>query len=206
LGPNPAYAKADAETRCRWQAEIRQRYQVTGSILLGVGYEPRKNIALLIRSFALVAASNEDSHLLVVCAERHQREVFCRLAEQLGLEKRVTVLGEQSLFELNKLYNVADLFVFPSEREGFGLPPLEASFCGAPTIAMDTTSIPEIMLEGALLINSQEPQVWANVIQQLLSDRAAREQLAQRGRERAAQFGWQKCAQETLQVYQEVAA
>jgi len=203
LAPNPVYMKADAETRREWRDEFQKRFQMKGNVILGIGYELRKNIDLLIRSFSLVAADDENSHLILVCAEKHQREIFCQLVCQLGLEKRVSVLGEQSLCELNMLYNIADLFVFPSKREGFGLPPLEASACGTPTIAMNTTSIPEIMQDSALLIHSEEPQIWANAIKQLLADESAREEMAQRGLRRASQFSWLRCAQETIDVYQE---
>ncbi len=122
----------------------------------------------------------------------------------LQLENRVSILPSMRAAVLKVLYKTAEVFVFPSRREGFGLPPLEAMACGTPTIAMNLTSIPEIVQDGALLIDGAGAQTWADAIERVLKDDGLRKRLVGRGLKRASELTWEACARKTRKVYQEV--
>jgi len=204
LAANPVFAPARAETKEVWRAEMRAKHALPRRFVLGVGYEPRKNVPLLIEAFAKVARELSDLDLVIVAAEPGRRLHFQQLAAERDLSSRVTVLAGMGPTELAKLYNLADIFAFPSEREGFGLPPLEAMACGVPTIAMNMSSIPEIVQDGCLLLGSKDPQAWASAILQVSASVDVRERLVARGLEQAARLTWQRCAQETTDVYRTV--
>jgi glycosyltransferase involved in cell wall biosynthesis len=110
-------------------------------------------------------------------------------------------LGGVPASELAELYRLADAFVYPSEREGFGLPPLEAMACGTPTIALRASSVPEVVGDGAILMDRLDVGAWAGAVRTVLQDPDLRADLARRGLERAAGFSWTRCARQTVDVY-----
>jgi glycosyltransferase involved in cell wall biosynthesis len=104
--------------------------------------------------------------------------------------------------DLPALYNLADVFVFPSFYEGFGLPPLEAMACGTPVVCSNAASLPEVVGDAALTVAPDDSDGLAAAVGRMLDDPALAEDLRRRGLERARQFTWQRCSQETLAVYQ----
>jgi glycosyltransferase involved in cell wall biosynthesis len=122
---------------------------------------------------------------------------------RLGLSASVHFLGRVALGELVELYNTAKLFVYPSLYEGFGLPVLEAMACGCPVITSDRSSLPEIAGDAAVLIDPEDTTGLALAIKSLIEDRALAKDMQRRGLERAAEFSWERCAQQTLGVYRE---
>lgn len=204
FGVNPRFSQASSQVRETWRSGVLQNHGVTRRFIMGVGYEPRKNIPLLIEAFSQLAPIHPDLDLVIVAAERERRLFFQQLAAELDISSRVIVLAAVQPSDLAILYNLAEAFVFPSERESFGAPPLEALACGTPTIAMNMTSLPEILGDGALLLDGKDPQIWANAIEQLLTDDVLRKDLVSRGLQQAAKMTWQRCAEETLQIYQDV--
>ncbi len=201
LAPDIVFRVADQPTRETWRAEAQRKYGLPRTFILGIGYEPRKNIPFLIEVFARLAAAYPELALVVVVANEASRNAFAQFVAELRLSERVILLPALPLSELTVLYNLAQLFVFPSERESFGLPPLEALACGAPTVAMAMTSLPEILGDGAILVESKDVEVWANAVEQVLCNQQLRQELIQKGLARAAQLTWQQCARETIQVY-----
>jgi glycosyltransferase involved in cell wall biosynthesis len=155
----------------------------------------------VIEAFSRFASTYPDISLVVVAAEKQSRLFFQQLASGWNVSERVMILEAVSPNDLAVLYNLAEVFVFPSERESFGLPPLEALACGVPVIAMNMTSIPEILQNGAMLIEGKNVQIWANAIVQAVTDDDLRSSLANRGTKQASKFSWKRCAEETLQVY-----
>jgi glycosyltransferase involved in cell wall biosynthesis len=204
LAPNALFAPASRELRDRWRSRVDQEFGIRGRFILAVGYEPRKNIPLLIKAFSRFARDCPHISLLIVAAEEQSRAFFQQLVRERNLDDRVIILGAVSPNDLVVLYNLADVFVFPSERESFGLPPLEALACGAPVVAMKLTSIPEILEDGALLVEGKDVQAWADAILRVISDDDLRSSLAERGTQQAAKFSWERCARETLHVYRSV--
>ena len=103
--------------------------------------------------------------------------------------------------DLPALYNLADLFAFPSHYEGFGLPLLEAMACGTPALASDTSSLPEIAGDAAFLVPADDHEALVAGLVHLLTDADARAELARRGPEQAARFTWDAAARRLLDVY-----
>jgi len=106
---------------------------------------------------------------------------------------------------LAALYGTADLFVYPSLYEGFGLPPLEAMACGVPVLASNVPAMSEVIGKAGVTINPREPEQIAAEMLSLLGDEERRRALVVAGRERAAQYSWENTARRTVALYREVA-
>jgi glycosyltransferase involved in cell wall biosynthesis len=177
-------------------------------VMLYVGAEePRKNVPFLINVLKDVKRENPDVKLLKVGASNWhgnvRRELMTRITD-LGLEHDVIFTEYVDEVTLAKLYNAADVFVFPSLYEGFGLPPLEAIACGTPVVASCTSSLPEVLGNGALLGNPYEISSFSEKIGTLLNDIDARTTMVLKGLERAKEFTWEQSAAKTLEVYNKV--
>jgi hypothetical protein len=204
LAPNPLFTPASRELKEKWRSKAGQEFGIRSEFILAVGYEPRKNIPLLIEAFSRFALDCPHINLVIVAAEERSRGFFQQLAHEWNMDDRVITLGAVSPTDLAVLYNLAEVFVFPSERESFGLPPLEALACGVPVVAMKRNSIPEIVQDSALLVEGKDVQAWADAIVRVIRDDNLRSNLANKGIQQAARFSWEKCAEETLQVYRAV--
>lgn len=201
FGVNPDFSPASSNQKEKWLDEMSNTLGQNERFILGVGYEPRKNIPLLIESFSTIASKFPDLDLVIVAAQEDRRLFFQSLASKWDLDNRVKILPAKDQSELAVLYNLAELFVFPSERESFGAPPLEAMACGTPTIAMNMTSLPEILGDGALLIDGNNVETWAEAITEVLINDDVHRDLVARGLEQAAKLTWERCAQDTLHIY-----
>lgn len=180
---------------------LRSVHGVRSPYILGVGHEPRKNIDLLIRAFADLCTEFPDLQLVIVAAEEARRREFQEQVRSRNLGERTVILGGVSPPILGRLYQLAEVFAFPSSREGFGLPPLEAMSCGVPTVAMRGSSIPEVVGDGAVLVDGTDQIAWTEALRTVLGSPSLRAELSARGLRRAATFSWQRCALETLAVY-----
>lgn len=201
LAPNPIFKPANEEAKKSSRQDIIKKYGIRQKFILGIGHEPRKRIPQLIKAFSTIAPDHPDLDLVIVSAEERQRSEFQNVVNKLNLSDRVVILGAFSQADLKILLNLAEMFVFPSERESFGLPPLEAMACGAPVIASRRTSIPEIVGNAALLIDNLEPKDIANGIDRILNDGSLKAKLISNGFDRVANFSWEKCAKQTIDIY-----
>ncbi|MDQ7028784.1 MAG: glycosyltransferase family 1 protein [Ardenticatenia bacterium] len=181
---------------------LRRRYAVPEApLLLYVGNtQPRKNLEGLLRALAILWHQNPRVMLLQVGKPPTARQRA--LVESLGLRDAVHFLGLVPDADLVAFYNLADVFVFPSLYEGFGLPPLEAMACGTPVVASHAASLPEVVGDAGLLVDPRDPEAMAEAIHHVLQDPELAEELRRRGLERARQFTWERTAQETLAVYE----
>lgn len=178
------------------------RYGLSGDFMLAVGnLQPRKNLARLVEAFAKLPPSLRDLRLAIVGAGKwKESELFARVAE-LGLEKRVLFTGYVSDEDLALLYNAGMGLIYPSLYEGFGLPILEAMQCGTPVICSNTSSMPEVAGDAALLIDPLDTAGMADAIARLAQSATLRESLKRAGLKRAALFNWAETARKTVEVY-----
>ncbi|MBI1725261.1 MAG: glycosyltransferase family 4 protein [Candidatus Tectomicrobia bacterium] len=185
---------------------VRELYDVPGPYLLYVGgIEYRKGCDPLLRAFRNIADRFRDLTLVMVGkTEGRYPERVLQMAADLGVEDRVIFTGFVPDEHLPILYNGAEVFVYPSSYEGFGLPVLEAMACGAPVVTTSATSIPEVAGEAALLVPPGDEEALAREIEGLLSDPERRREMGRRGIQRASHFTWDRVLCETLAVYQEV--
>lgn len=186
--------------------EIKKKYAIDENFILFVGtIEPRKNLPRLVRAYdKLLKGSNIGQKLVIIGAKGWLYKETFKTVQELGLNRRVIFLGYIPEYKLPYFYNLADLFVYPSLYEGFGLPPLEAMACGTAVISSNTSSLPEVVGDAAILVDPYNVDEIAEVMYSVLSNEGLRKKLEEKGLKRAKMFPWEKTAQKTLQVYEEV--
>lgn len=195
---------ADEEARDR---ALLARRGVRPPYLLYVGlWLQHKNLPGLLRTFRLLRRSGYHGALVITGEGRPWDEDVRGLATAEGVSDRVILPGQVPEELLPALYRQADLFLFPSFLEGFGLPPLEAMACGTPVVAARAGSLPEVLGDAALFGDPHNPAQLADAARLLLSDRELRGRLVALGRARVSRFRWGVCARETLAMYHTVFA
>lgn len=185
--------------------DIRKQLNLPNHYLLALGsLEPRKNLVRLIRAWDRIQPKLPEDICLVIAGAKGNATIFKKLSFD-ALPKKIIFTGHIPDELLPGLYAGAVGFIYPSIYEGFGLPPLEAMSCGTPVITSNTTSLPEVVGDAALLINPLDVEQIAHAMQTLVNDSALRDQLRQKGLQRAKLFSWQKTAEITWQVLQAAA-
>jgi alpha-1,3-rhamnosyl/mannosyltransferase len=167
--------------------------------------DPYKNLPLLIRAYAALCARDLPVRLRVVGAEDPRYPEAEQTARALGVFDRIDWSGYVSDPELRVAYQQADVYVLPSRYEGFGLPVLEAMACGTPVICSNTSSLPEVAGDAALLIDPDREETLIDAMDRLARDPAARADLTARGLAQAARFTWDDTARTTLALYEQTA-
>lgn len=194
-------------------AAFRRQKQLPNRFLLYVGtLEPRKNLDLLVRSYAQwrkeaapdQQGTQEDVKLVLAGATGWFYERIFEQVRTLGLQDEVIFAGFVPHHDLPDWYAAAHAFVYPSLFEGFGLPVLEAMACGTPVLCSDTPSLLEVAGDATLVFSAQREDHLTAALHPLINDEARRAELRQRGLARAAHFSWRRCAEETLAVYESV--
>jgi glycosyltransferase involved in cell wall biosynthesis len=184
---------------------FRQRKGLPDRFILFVGtLEPRKNLDRLVDAYAFLRQAGERIPPLIIAGGKgwFYQSIFRRVQE-LGLTDVVLFPGFIPPGELAWWYRAADVFVYPSYFEGFGLPVLEAMACGTPVVTSTASSLPEVAGDAALLVAPEDAVALATALGQVLHDLALCEDLRSRGLARAAQFSWVRTARETEQVYRD---
>ncbi len=189
-------------------AQLRARYSLPEKFILYLGtIEPRKNIVRLLRAFARARRDARLPHRLVMVGARGWKYAQVdRVIEGEGIEGQVIFTGYAPQEELVSWYRAADLFVYPSLYEGFGLPPLEAMACGTPVVTSNASSLPEVVGDAALMVNPDDERSLAEAIIRALTDRTLRQDMIARGITQAKKFSWERTARETTALYREVLA
>ena len=189
-------------------AAVRQKYSLPNQFVLYIGgFDRRKQVDLLLLAYTYVARSVNGNIPLVLAGKEPQwgTSVFPDLrkyAAELGITEQIYWPGYIDEADKPSLYRLADMLVFPSRLEGFGLPVLEAMACGTPVIANNIAAITEIVGDGAFLVN--DAREMAGTMIALWQQPDLRATLIQRGLAQAAQFSWRETAQKTLEVYEQL--
>ena len=171
--------------------------------------DPRKNIPHLINSFVslITEHSNLNVNLVLIGTTRYKRPDIEQTLQKIAQYKdRIIITGYVPDEDLSAIYSGATAFVFPSLYEGFGLPILEAMQCGTPVISSNSTSLPEVVGDAGILVDPKDQDQLCQAMLDILNDDTLRETLKQKGLERAKQFSWEKCANETVEIYKKIIA
>ncbi len=195
---NDLYREIDDEEKINL---VSEKYGLDFSFFLYVGrLEKKKNIHRLIEAFSLLKENDEDieQKLVLVGSAGLAYDEMNYMIKGLDLEDQVLVLGWLEEEDLPYIFNKADAFVFPSLYEGFGIPVLQAMASGLPTLLSDLEVLKEVAEDSALFFNRLDPVDLASKMKKIISDDDLKEELKLKGLERARNFSWKKCAQETL--------
>lgn len=191
------------------RAAVRAKYGLEGPFLLTVGLiEPRKNLTRLLEAYRDLRMRRRGWECRLVIAGPKgwlYEEVFRKVGE-LKLQDSITFLGFVAEEDLPVLYSLADLFVYPSLYEGFGLPPLEAMACGVPVVCSNAAALPEVVGDAAVTFPPTDTQALSAAVEEVLDREALRRTLVERGLKRAGQFSWRAAAQRLVELYRSLGA
>ena len=187
---------------------VRLTYKIAGDYILSVGsIQPRKNLTRLVAAYARLRRKRAEAKLpklVIVGKQAWLYDETLRAIEESGIGDLTVLTGYVPDADLSALYSGAVCFVYPSYFEGFGLPPLEAMQCGAPVIAGNRTSLPEVVGEAGLLVDPFDEAAIASAIACLIDDSDLRAELRVKGLKRARMFDWHETARRTLSVYRQI--
>jgi glycosyltransferase involved in cell wall biosynthesis len=183
--------------------QTRARYGLPQWFIVSVGtLEPRKNYVRLVSAYALMRRQTGLPHHLVIAGKPGW--LYGGLRERIrdeGVSECVHLLGFVPDADLPALYTLADLMVFPSLYEGFGIPPLEAMACGTPVVSSNNSSLPESVGSAAQTVNAEQTDEIADAMARVLGNAALRSRLIELGYLQAAQFTWHTAARKLLAAY-----
>lgn len=189
--------------RCKYG--LPERY-----ILYLGGFDQRKNVPFLLQAYSQLVHEWPGAPRLVVAGRLPECDTPFfpdprRCAADLGLEERVAFIGWVDEADKPALYSRAEVFVFPSSYEGFGLPVLESLSCGTPAVVTDAGSLPEIVGDGGLQVPVDDLDALCQALRRVLGEPALRETLRQRGLDHARRFSWERTAAQMADIYSQLA-
>jgi glycosyltransferase involved in cell wall biosynthesis len=188
------------------EADVAQRQKTEPPFLLFVGtLEKRKNVANLVNAYGSVRKQGLPHRLVLVGHPGYGwREIECAI-QRNPFKADIDIRGYLCSSEVNELYRSAELFVFPSHHEGFGLPVLEAMAAGCPVVCSRAGSLPEVAGDGAEYTDSRTVEGLAAGLISVLSSRSRLEELVTMGKRRVSQFSWDRCAETHLAAFRKAA-
>lgn len=193
---------------------VLERYGIRRPYVFYVGgIDPRKNVARMIRAFQSFmhqtdgTSNRSEPFTLVLAGNIHVEPEFPDLEKTVrvsGLEGRVRFIGFVPMEDLPVLYGSAEIFLFPSLYEGFGIPPLEAMACGTAVIASNTSCLPEVVGDAGLMTDPLNAGDWTKAMLNVVGHREFRQRLIERGLKQAKKFTWEKTAEKTAAQYRKI--
>jgi glycosyltransferase involved in cell wall biosynthesis len=187
---------------------VLERYQLKDPFVLYSGkIRPHKNLQRLIEAFAVLKSElvDDDQYKnlkLIIIGDELSKHQYLRLTViRSGVQQDVRFFGFVPYHILRVFYQSAALFAFPSLYEGFGLPPLEAMANRTPVIASNTSSLPEVLEEAAVLVNPENVFDIARGMKTILADEALRQRLIQKGVQQVSKFSWKVAAEKVMETY-----
>jgi glycosyltransferase involved in cell wall biosynthesis len=201
LGVSPRYFIKYSSSEL---SNFRTKYGLVKPVILYTGsLKPHKNIDVLITAFAQMKHRSE--YQLAFSGESITKHSdLWALVQRKGIAADVVEIGQVSNNDLALAYQVASVVVLPSLYEGFGFSVLEAMASGVPAIGARAASIPEVMGDGGILFDPVSPEELTDALENVLEDTNLQKELIQRGLQHVARFSWEKCAEQTLQIYKDV--
>lgn len=207
LAPNKFLAfESDPVKKARIIKNIKEKYHIKSNYVLSVvSTYYHKNLHRLLDAFKILRGKYKIAHQLVLTglSMRANKEVI-NYVEQLGLKDAVIFTGWVEEEEIAHLYQAAALFVFPSLYEGFGLPVLEAMAAGVPVVSSNATSLPEVLGNAAITFVPYNVEEMVKKIVEVLVSENLQKELIEKGKKQVMKFSWEKCAHETLDVYEKL--
>ena len=191
----------------KWQRALREKFGIDRKFLFYTGgTDWRKNIEGLIESFAKLPPPVRSEYLLVIACSLSDTELkqYRGVAAKCGVDKAVILTNFVSQEELAALYTLCTVFVFPSLYEGFGLPIAEAMCCGAPVIAGNSSSLPEVVGEAGVLVDAASVEQLSDAMLSLLMDEKLRLEMSERSLKRSVDFSWEKVARRVVSAYESI--
>lgn len=185
---------------------LKAAHRLPEQFILALGtVEPRKNLLTLLEAFKQVSEEEPEIQLVLTGRRGWKEEPVFEKIEQLQLASRIRWTGFISRSDLAGLYTLAELSAYLSLYEGFGLPVLESMACGTPVVVSDIPVFQEWAGGAAALVEPDDPRQVADRIMTLLNNPSRRNELSERGLEKAEKFSWERTAEKTVKIYEQTA-
>ena len=199
--PNERYKEIDDE---RTLNKVKKKYDLNHPFIFNPSScDLRKNVVRLLKAFKRIEKKIPHKLFITGRKPRRIREVN-KVVNKLDIGERVRIQSRIPSEDMPALYNLADLCVYPSLYEGFGLPILEAMSCGCPVITSKTSSMPEVAGDAAILVNPNEEKEISEAMYEVLTNDELKSSLIRKGSIRVEKFSWERTAETTLEIFKMV--
>jgi glycosyltransferase involved in cell wall biosynthesis len=186
---------------------VKEKYYLPDNFMFFLGNtDPKKNTKGVLKAFSDYLKAGHDPINLVMLD--YDREALNKLLIEIGdkrLIDHIHLTGYVVNTDLPAIYSLCRLFLYPSLRESFGIPMLEAMRCGVPVITSNTSSMPEVAGDAALFVDPFKPEQITEAIIVMLEDEKVRQDYIEKGLSRAAEFSWKSMAEDVLKLYKQIA-
>ena len=201
---DPAFRVLDPRVASHQAAHVARQFGIRSRFILFTGgLDFRKNMTAVLQAFSLLPPELQRKYqLVIVCALGSEgRAILESFAERYGIKESLVLTNQIPQTTLVTLYNACELFVFPSLYEGFGLPVLEAMSCGAPVVASNTSSIPEVLGDAGIAVDPADPRAIALAMRSVLESPQLARELREKSLQRAQSFSWDATAAATREAF-----
>jgi len=203
-GVSEHFKKIDDKTELQ---RVKNLYGLPDRFLFFLGNtDPKKNTKGVLKAFSNYIKETKDKDLYLVILDYSETELD-KLLNEIGdtlIKENIILTGYVVNTDLPAIYNLSTIFLYPSLRESFGIPMLEAMRCGVPVITSNTSSMPEVSGGAAYIVDPFKPEEISQGIKTILSDKKLREKLTEKGRNQAKKFSWKSMAENVLKIYKSV--
>lgn len=185
---------------------VKTKYNLPGHFFFFLGNtDPKKNTKGTLKAFSdFIQQTGADYKLVMLDYERNELEKLLDDINDKTLINRIILTGYVVNTDLPAIYCQCDVFLYPSLRESFGIPMLEAMACGVPVITSNTSSMPEVAGTAAFIIDPYKPEQITNALIQITNNRDLKQQLIENGLQQAAKFSWKAMAEDVLEIYNQI--